>query len=487
MGDYVTDVPYVRSFQPDLVPTQLRAVAALNGFALPPAEGFAYCELGCGFGDTLVAIAAANPGSSFVGIDLVPEHIAEARRMAAAGGVENVVFLEEDFATSNVGPFDYIVAHGVMSWVGPEVRQAIVDFARHRSRGDGLLFTSYNALPAWATVQPLRELLLQAGGTDSLDRARRGLALAKKVAATGYFANNPPAQAMLALMERAGLPYIVHEYLHAHWAPLYFAQIAKLMQDAGLPYIGSLPLSANYRDLVLPPGLAFDTDDRVTFEGLKDFAVETFLRRDVFACGLAVRSAEHTRRYLAETTFALVALDDGVRELALPHRTLRFAGPRFDSVIARLGEGAASGLDPDVLLRLLLAERIVPVHGATMRFDPAGIDEYTVPSAYNRMVLARPFSGEMPIVLASPVTGAPLRMTALEAACVRLLTEVPPASRGAWIEEHFGAKGLKMSMGDRVIDDAAERRKLVHASLLTMRTRTLPKLVELGILEPGEN
>ena len=487
MGDYVTDVPYVRSFQPDLVPSLLRAVAALNGFAPPPAEGFAYCELGCGFGDTLIAIAAANPGSSFVGIDLVPAHIAEARRTAAAGGVENVVFLEEDLATSDVGPFDYIVAHGVMSWVGPGVRQAIVDFARRRSRGDGLLFASYNALPAWAAVEPLRELLVNAGGEESLDRARRGLALAKKLAATGYLANNPPARGMLELMERAGLPYIVHEYLHAHWAPLYFAQVAALMQSAGLPYVGSLPLTANYRDLVLPPGLALDTEDRVTFEGLKDYAVETFLRRDVFACGLAVRSAEHTRRFLAETTFALVALDDGVRELALPHRTLRFAGPNFDTVIARLGEGAAAGLDPDVLLRLLLAERIVPVHGATMRFDPAGTDAYAVPSAYNRMVLARPFSGDMPIVLASPITGAALRMTALEAACIRLLTEVPPASRAAWIEAQFGAQGLKMSTGDRVIDDPVERKKLVHAGLVTMRTRTAPKLVELGILEPGEN
>lgn len=484
MGDYVTDVAYVRSFQPDLVPEQLRAVAALNGFAPPPAEGFAYCELGCGFGDTLIAIAAANPGSSFVGIDIVPEHIAEARRTAEAGDVRNVVFLEQDFAEADVGPFDYIVAHGVMSWVGPQVRDALVHFARTRSRGDGLLFTSYNALPAWAAIEPLRNLLVHAGGTDSLDRARRGLALAKKLAAADYFANNPPAQAMLETMERAGLPYIVHEYLHAHWAPLYFGRVASLMQDAGLPYVGSLPLSANYRDLVLPPGLAFDTDDRVTFEGLKDYAVDTYLRRDVFACGLAVRSAEHTRRYLAETSFALADVDDGVRELALPHRVLRFEGPAFEAAITRLGEGAAAGLDPDVVLRLLLAERILPVHGATMRFDPEGIEVYAVPSAYNRMVLARQYAGDLPIVLASTVTGSVQRVTALEAVAIRLLSEVLPDARDAWIAQHFGAGGLKMSAGAFVIDDPVTRQMVVRDAFVSMQKKLLPKLVELGILEP---
>lgn len=484
MGDYVTDVPYVRSFQPDLVPERLRAVAALNGFAPPPAERFAYCELGCGLGDTLVALAAANPESSFVGIDLNPEHIREARRTATDGGVENVTFLEADFTTADCGPFDYVVAHGVLSWVGPEVRDALVTFAAARTRPGALLFVSYNALPAWSSVMPLRQLLLGAGGTTSLERAERGLALAKRLAGADYLVNNPPARAMLDLMERGGLRYIVHEYLHAHWAPLYFADVARSMLAGGLPYVGSLPLHANYRDLVLPPGIAFDTEDRVTFEGLKDYAVDTWLRRDVFACGPAARSPEHTAAWLATTSFALAEPDDGVRERALPHRTLAFAGPAFEVAIARLAEGSATGLPADVLLRLLLAERIVPVHGATLRFDPEGVDRYAVPLAYNRMVLARPYASDLPIVVASPVTGSAHRLGAVEAVALRLLTEIAPADREAFLAEHFGRPGIRMTKGERTIDAPAERMQIVRDGVADVEKRLVPKLVELGVLEP---
>jgi len=101
------------------------------------------------------------------------------------------------------------------------------------------------------------------------------------------------------------------------------------------------------------------------------------------------------------------------------------------------------------------------------------------------MVLARPFAGDLPIVLASPVTGSVQRVTALEAVAIRLLTEIAPAVRDAWIADHFGARGLKMTAGDREIDDPVARQTMVRDAFLAVRVRLLPKLVELGILEPA--
>src|ERR1700734_1586724 len=95
--EYVTDVTYVRSFEPDLSPTRLRLVAALNGFSPPPAHDFDYCELGCAHGDTTAGLAAAFPRARFVGVDLNKAHIESARALARGGELSNAQFFERDF------------------------------------------------------------------------------------------------------------------------------------------------------------------------------------------------------------------------------------------------------------------------------------------------------------------------------------------------------------------------------------------------------
>src|SRR5580700_5961169 len=115
--DYITDVPYMRCFVGDLSPLQLRLVAALNGFPSPPGDDFDYCELGSAHGDTTATLAAAYPGARFLGVDINPEHIASAHRLAAEGGLDNVRFLERDFeglATDEVADLDFVAAHGVV-------------------------------------------------------------------------------------------------------------------------------------------------------------------------------------------------------------------------------------------------------------------------------------------------------------------------------------------------------------------------------------
>src|SRR5262245_25440041 len=124
--EYSTDVTYLRTFTNDLSPAMLRLVAALNGFAPPPADGFDYCELGCGNGDTTATLAAANPGARFIGVDINPGHVAFANGLAARGGLTNVRFLERDFEAlleEALPSLDFVCAHGVLSWVSPAKRK----------------------------------------------------------------------------------------------------------------------------------------------------------------------------------------------------------------------------------------------------------------------------------------------------------------------------------------------------------------------------
>ena len=254
---YLTDVPYVRQFCKELSPQLLRAAAALNGFVPPPGDDFDYCELGSGTGDTTNTLAAAHPAARFVGVDLNAQHVAFARALAERGGLGNVRYLERDFAAlaaEALPPFDYVVAHGVLSWVSPEARSKLLDLAATRLKPGGILYVSYNALPGWAAVEPLRRLMrdLSAGVEgSSVDRARHGAGAARLLRDCGaeYFASNPAASEMLDTIARMGETYAAHEYLGEHWHPMYFADVAGEMAARDLAFIGQLPLYANYRDL----------------------------------------------------------------------------------------------------------------------------------------------------------------------------------------------------------------------------------------------
>jgi len=65
LAGYVTDVPYVYGFKPMLAPAWLDLVAIIGG-VVPPARdgGFAWCDLGCGFGAFTMALAQSLAGST---------------------------------------------------------------------------------------------------------------------------------------------------------------------------------------------------------------------------------------------------------------------------------------------------------------------------------------------------------------------------------------------------------------------------------------
>ena len=123
-------------------------------------------EIGCGAGGNLIPLAYYLPGSSFVGIDLARTAIAAARRMARDLGLRNIELRAADLRTIGAtdGKFDYIVAHGIYSWVPPEVRDRLLAICRARLARNGVAFVSYNALPGRRRLQALRERLLDAVG-----------------------------------------------------------------------------------------------------------------------------------------------------------------------------------------------------------------------------------------------------------------------------------------------------------------------------------
>lgn len=130
-------------------PDHLGVIGVLYGMTPARASRCRYLELGCGVGGNLLPLAYQFPDSEFVGIDLSGREIEKAKASAASYGLSNVSLHQGDIATIDAGwgLFDYIVSHGVYSWVPPPVREAMMRVFGRNLSPQGVAYVSYNAHP----------------------------------------------------------------------------------------------------------------------------------------------------------------------------------------------------------------------------------------------------------------------------------------------------------------------------------------------------
>ena len=161
MSTAYDEVRYPTFSHPQLHPDRLSIPAWLMGLDPAPADGCRYLELGCGDGGTVMALAMALPGSVFVGVDLAPTAVQRGRETAEAVGITNLQLVEADVAAlpDDLGDFDYVVSHGVFSWVPHAARAGILRAAKERLRPDGVAYVSYNANPAGLLREMTRQML----------------------------------------------------------------------------------------------------------------------------------------------------------------------------------------------------------------------------------------------------------------------------------------------------------------------------------------
>jgi SAM-dependent methyltransferase len=125
-GDgYIIDIAYLPGYFRQQSPAHLTLACRLSGVAgidLSPTLPLSYLELGCGYGFSALALAAANPRWRVTGIDFNPAHVATARALTAEAGIANVQFIEADLAALAAGELaadipesDVVAAHGLWS------------------------------------------------------------------------------------------------------------------------------------------------------------------------------------------------------------------------------------------------------------------------------------------------------------------------------------------------------------------------------------
>jgi SAM-dependent methyltransferase len=130
-------------------PDRLAMLATLYGMNPAPVPHCRVLELGCGVGGNLIPMAFQLPGSTFMGIDLSRQSIEKGLKNIAGLALTNVELRHFDIMdiTSDFGAFDYIIAHGVYSWVPPFVREKILSVFKNNLAPHGVAYISYNAHP----------------------------------------------------------------------------------------------------------------------------------------------------------------------------------------------------------------------------------------------------------------------------------------------------------------------------------------------------
>jgi len=156
------EIPYPAAAYRQSHIARLETLAKLFGMAPVDIRHSRVLELGCADGANLIPMACALPESTFLGVDVSTRQIKAGQEIIAALGLTNIELLQCDIRhiDQSFGVFDYVIAHGVYSWVPPEVQDKILSICSEYLRDHGVAYVSYNTFPGWRMRGMLRDMMV---------------------------------------------------------------------------------------------------------------------------------------------------------------------------------------------------------------------------------------------------------------------------------------------------------------------------------------
>lgn len=242
-------LPYDSHPFPQTHPARLATVATLFGLTPAPVETCRVLELGCAAGGNIASVGEMFPGCEIVGVDLSARQIADGRRVVEAAGLTNVDLRHASITDidDGYGTFDYIICHGVFSWVPDPVRQKILAVCSANLKPTGVAYVSYNTFPGWHMRGMLRDMMrFHADRFDSPpQKVGQARALIDFLAQATKNDTGPYGallrQELEAIRHQAD-HYLYHEHLEEVNDPLYFHQFVDMAQRHNLRYLGEARL-----------------------------------------------------------------------------------------------------------------------------------------------------------------------------------------------------------------------------------------------------
>lgn len=281
---------------PYTTPATLEAYAALVGVSAPNPKTARVLELGATYGGNIISQALFNPDATFVGIELSQEQVEKGNEVIANAGLTNVSLVQSDIASigSEIGTFDYIIAHGVYSWVDDGVKDALLRLIDEHLAEDGIAYISYNTYPGWHTMEEVRQLMMFSNRDKAQfnhkEKVLHGKTIGSIVGSQILKYDNLKERnskflgALRSVMQKDEY-YVGHDHLEPNNDPVYFYQFNDHLGAHNLAYLCDA-------DLTLSMVRSFDADiadtldklalnDHVAQEQYLDFMLDTTFRKSI--------------------------------------------------------------------------------------------------------------------------------------------------------------------------------------------------------------
>jgi SAM-dependent methyltransferase len=506
---YLVELDYTSGYFRRQSPAHLAIACALAGFVpVDTIRPFTCFELGSGHGLTANVLAASNPQARFFTADFMPSHVAAARALAEAAQLGNVTHLENSFAELAAGqvelpPLDIVTMHGVYSWVAPETRRQIVEFARRCLKPGGMLYVSYNAMPGWSAATPLQRLVFEfaqarPGAPIAQIEEARALIERMDAADAAYFRINEATvlQSRLASWATDRPAYLAHEYLNRSWQALYHADVVRDFAPAKLDYVASAELLMNLPDSSLSPAqreLLAGVVDPVLRETLRDYLHNAAFRSDIFVRGARRLDRIEAGRWRERVGIALTVprASATLGQPAGDPPGPAFALPMLDALAERprtLAElGALPGQSPASVFKLL-AMLSWNDQGTAYRVDgvDAGGGTRDAARRLNLAIARQSVRDDRYQALASPLLAAGAGASLLQRLVYLALQDEAgppsPAALSEWIWQTLSEQGPPIILDDKEAGTREEALAEIGRAVSAILEQRVPVWRQLQVL-----
>lgn len=498
---YFAEAGYTYGYYDETMPVRLHLAALLQGY-LAPRNHFRYLDAGCGQGYNLIVAAACHPECEFVGIDFMPEHIAHARALASRMGLHNVQFIEGDFIELSqqpqaLGSFDYVVCHGITTWIAPAVRTALFKLVGACLKPGGIFYNSYNTFPGWLGVSPFQHLVAlnqrHMGGQEALNAAADAMRELNQHSPRMTKAL-PALVGRLESMAKQDPAYLVQEYNNQFWQPVYVSQMMEELAAVKLSYAGTATVP-EIGDSALPQpvrDLLAKQKDITQREQLVDYAVNQSFRRDLYIKGRVkpwagqLKTARSALRFVFNPHGEVVPEDkpfvfkggavEVSRQSAAYNRLLK----QIADAPAGLGFDEIHALWPDIpQAATLLNSLALLVHSRHVFIDnmqpPTG-SEYTKPLLNALCALA--IEGAPYKVAPAAKLGVAMPMSEAKWSMLRChLWGLPQNQWHTEVAADIAAQGKNFMKDGKVTNDPEHIRELLKAAIDDFASKQLPLMI----------
>ena len=245
------DIPYPSKPYAVSHPDHLFSLAQLFKVDAAHPDHSRVLEIGCASGGNIIPLADQMPGAEFLGIDLSPGQVNEGLKRVTALGLENIQLTTLDLRDLGAthGKFDYIICHGVFSWVSTETQPKILELCHDCLAPNGIAYVSYNVLPGWSTRGMIREMMLHhvQNIEDPKIRVQQARALLQFLVESTE--GQTTAYAKFLREEHEAISqredgYFFHDHLESENNPMHFTDFLELVHGADLQFVSEAKLAS---------------------------------------------------------------------------------------------------------------------------------------------------------------------------------------------------------------------------------------------------